>query len=241
MPLLSSSKISIVLCTVLLLGHHLSAQDAVPLIGLSTIDESPIDHGCSPTGGTVRGSTHWYLHFRDSYETSGTVPDLAEVKCSTKPVEIVERSIEWEPVGTYRSYYIQFWVRANTEGIGRLDIGGVGRCYRVFRGLAGYKKQKESGDVFGVQCFQLGNKYYDAHAELSKVINDAEICRVIFLDKRGMKGEFKDAWYNHDEPVCKGMRAIDPIYFCAENQWWRHPNAILAEDICDGVEPKGGR
>ena len=57
-----------------------------------------------------------------------------------------------------------------------------------FAALHGTKNQKEPGDVFGVQCFQLGNKYYDAHAELSKVINDAEICRVIFLNKRGMKG-----------------------------------------------------
>ena len=163
------------------------------------------------------------------------------MKCSTKPVEIVERSIEWEPVGAYRSYYIQFWVRANTEGIGRLDIGGVGPCYRVFRGGAWYWRQKEPGDVFGLQCFALGNKYYDAYAELSKVIDDAEVCRVVFLDKRGIKGEFMDAWYNHDNPVCEGMLAIDPIYFCRDNQWSRHPNSIRAEDICDGFEPKGGR
>ena len=235
----SSITMPALVCMALLFCNPLSAQDTVPLIGRTTIDESPTDHGCSPTDEILRGSTHWYYSFRDEYRPNGTVPDLEEVECSTNPVEIVRRSLEWDPVGNYRAYYIQLWVRANAEGIGRLDIGGVGPCYRVFRGLAWYKNQKEPGDVFGVQCFQLGNKYYDAHAELSKVINDAEICRVIFLDKRGMKGEFKDAWYNHDEPVCKGMRAIDPIYFCRENQWWRHPNAIRAEDICDGTKPRG--
>ena len=54
----SSITMPALVCMALLFCNHLSAQDAVPLIGQTTIDESPIDHGCSPTDEILRGSTH---------------------------------------------------------------------------------------------------------------------------------------------------------------------------------------
>ena len=232
--------------TVLLLGLLAAVavpqeiKGTVPLVGVNEQDTSLVDHGCSLTGYTARGSTHRYDHFRRRYSPDGTVPDLPEVSCSSKPVEIVERSIEWGSVGsTGRSYYIQFWIKVNAEGVGRFDIGGSGGivCGRNFRGLPAYRTQVKPGDVVGAQCFQLGNKYYDAEAELKKTIDQSEICRVVFLDKYGMKGEYKETWYNHDEPICDNMRAIDTSIFCRENQWWRNSHAVPAEDLCDGARP----
>ena len=199
------------------------AED-VPIIGSSVIDASPIEHGCEPTGDTLRGSTHAFEHFRDQYEFAGTVPDLPEVRCARAPTQIVGRSIEWEAVGAGRAYYIQFWVEANAEGIGRYDIGGTGAaCYRTFRGLAWYRTQVEPGEVVGSQCFSLGDKYYDARAELEKVIDNAVVCRVVFLDTRGMKGEYATAWYNRTEPVCDNLRAIDPRCFAKRASGIRTP------------------
>ena len=218
------------------------AQKDVPLIGLNAVDDSPVDHGCTLTGNTVRGSTHWFHHFPEpNYWPNSTVPDLPEVECDRRPpAAIIQRSIEWEPVGAYRSYYIRFLVRINREGVGRYDIGGVGPCGKRYRGLSGYRRQRLPGDYSEVFCFALGNKYYDAHAELAKVINDAELCRVVFLDRKGMKGEYHQAWYNHDEPVCDNMRAIDTGQFCAESNWWVHPYASPPEDLCGNCTNKSG-
>ena len=232
---------SCVLTVVIVFAVPVAFADDVPIIGSSAIDESPIEHGCAPTGDTLRGSTHSFEHFRDRYGPTGTVPDLPEVRCARPPAEIVGRSIEWNSVGSGRVYYIQFWVSANSEGVGRYDIGGVGGvtgCYRSFRGLAWYKTQVQPGEMVGSQCFLLGDKHYDARAELEKVIDDAAVCRVVFLDKRGMKGEYAAAWYNRAEPVCDNMRAIDPARFCRDSM--SHPNAVPADDLCGDCKVVGG-
>lgn len=180
-------------------------KDTVPLVGFNEQDASLVNHGCLPTGYTLRGSTHWAdpfpppLHF----STAGLVPDLPEVECTENPARIVERSIEWEPVGAYRSYFIRFLVAIDLDGVGRYDIGGVGPCWKTYRGLAHYRKQRYPGDISEVFCFALGNKHYDAEAELSKVIDDASVCRTVFLDKYGIEGEYREAWYNYDDPICK--------------------------------------
>ena len=228
---------AVLISAALLVCCSLYGQQAVPLVGFSTIDTSPVDHGCSLIGRTLRGSTHWFDHWNQTYTFNGTVPDLPEVSCSQQPVEIVSRSIEWEPIGQYRAYYIQFWLKVNTEGVGRLIVGGSGgvaACGRQFRGLSGYRDQKQPGELVGVQCFQLGNKYYDAEAELKKTIDQAKVCHVVFLDNKGFDGEYHQAWFNHDEQICQNMRAIDLDVFCEDNNWWVHPHAVPANDICGG-------
>ena len=118
----------------LLVGHTLSGQQAVPLIGFAEHDQSTVEHGCTPTGEVVQGSTHSYNQgVGDQYFFTGTVPDLPEVRCPTQPAEILSKTIEWEPLGSHRMYFIRFEVKFNVDGVGRIDIGGPDACYRSWQ------------------------------------------------------------------------------------------------------------
>ena len=235
---------AVLISTALLICGSLYGQQPVPLIGLSQQSEVPFNTGCTPTGQTIRGSTHQFTWFREEWRTTGTVPDLLEVQCQRPPVEITSRSVESDPVGNLAAFHIQFRLRANTEGVGRVDLGGVGSfCYKTFAGLAWYKYQVEPGDrfdgAFAMQCFSLGNKHWSTEQVLEwmrKGAEEATVCRVVLLDKRGMKGQYLHTWFNHDEPVCQNMRAIDPAYFCRDQLGYSH--SIPANDICDGPLPR---
>ena len=237
MPLHAALKAALLLVPVLALS-----QQPVPLIGLADHDQSFVEHECVPTGNVVQGSTHTYNHFHDMWLSSGLVPDLVEVRCPVKPVEILDRSIEWRAFATGRLYYAKLEIKLNVEGIARFDIGGVfGECSRQWQGYPspGYRNRPAKGDVGEIHCAQLGNKIYDAEAEVAKVIDQAEVCRVVFIDRLGMKGRYHQTWFNHGVPVCDGMRAIDRLHFCRWNNNGQ-PHAVTPEDICDGVYPRKG-
>lgn len=224
----------------LFVAGSLSAQQPVPLIGIAEADQSLVNHGCTPTERTLRGSTHSFSALRQDYWFTATIPDLPEVQCVNKPVTITDRAVRWEAVADGRVYYIVMQLKANTEGVGRVDVGGqlTNPCTLSFGGVGAspaWRANKYPGDTFSMRCSELGDRHYDAETLLKDVINQMEVCRVVFFDKYGMHGRYNEAWYNYDAPICENMRAIDRTTFCKENHWWAHPNAVPANDICDGI------
>ena len=240
MPLHAALKAALLFVPLLALS-----QQPVPLIGIAVADDSPVQHGCTPTGNIIRGSTHWFDHFHQLWNPGAYTPDLPAVQCPTQPVEIVSKAVEWEAVGNGRFYFIRIHLRVNTDGLGSFTLSGTGGgapCHFSFRGhpTPGWKLRPDAGQVIDFQCGGLGNKLYpDAEALVSERLPHVRACRVVFADVHGPKGRLHQTWYNHNEPICGEMRAIDPLLFCKTvNQTWEYPHAVRAEDICDGIYPR---
>ena len=240
MPLHAALKAALLLVPLLALS-----QQPVPLIGIAVADDSPVQHGCIPTGNIVRGSTHLYDHFYHQWNPGGYTPDLPEVRCLMPPVEIVSKAVEWERVGNGRFYSIRIHLRVNTDGLGSFTLtgeGGEAGCHFSFRGYPtpGWELRPYAGQVIDFQCGGLGTRAYpDAEALVRERLPHVRLCRVVFIDRQGPKGRLHQTWYNFDESICGEMRAIDPLLFCKSvNQTWEYPHAVPANDICDGVYPR---
>ena len=236
------------LCVLLTANGWADHKDRhVPLIGIQEESTTAVDHSCSYTGTTLTGSTHSINEFHlinenlGMWRETGTVPDLAEVDCPQQPVQIVERSIGYEPVGRNRAYHIRLSIKSNSNKIiGRWDVGGMhSPCYTIYRGLGSHRRQIASGEVDVIQCSILGDKYYDARSILEKDIDDAVVCRVVFLDIGGYKGRYESAWFNYDAPACEGLFAIDPSRFCKTATYQNNPYR-RESDLCKSCTVRGG-
>lgn len=244
MPLHAACR-AVLVCTALLVSSLLHSQQPVPLIGFAVADDSMVQHGCTPTGNIVRGSTHLYDHFYRQWIPGGYTPDLPEVQCLTPPVEVVSKAVESERVGNGRYYFIKIHLRVNTDGLGSFTLtgeGGESGCHFSFRGhpTIGWKLRPYDGQVIDFKCGGLGTRAYpDAEALVRERLPHVKVCRAVFIDRQGPKGRLHQTWYNHSEPICDEMRAIDPLLFCKSiNQWWEYPHAVPASDICDGIYPR---
>ena len=236
---------AVLICAALLVSFLLHSQQSVPLIGIAVADNSPVQHGCIPTGNIIRGSTHWFDHFYQLWNPGAYTPDLPGVQCPTQPVEIVSKAVEWENVGNGRVYSIRIHLQVNTDGLGSFTLSGTGGgapCHFSFRGhpTPGWKLRPYDGQVIDFQCGGLGTRAYpDAEALVRERLAHVRLCRVVFVDRQGPEGRLHQAWYNFDEPICDEMRAIDPLLFCKSiNQTWEYPHAVPANDICDGIYPR---
>ena len=188
---------------------------------------------CTYTGKAVWGSTLSRDSFLGTWQYTGLIPHLPEVSCQSQPLVIEDRAIHYDDIGGGKIYHIRLHLRINAgRVIGRYDIGGLTvPCYAGFRGGM-HRAQMLYGDVDVHRCFILGNQFYDAEAELEKVIDDAVVCRVVFLDEPGLKGEYRSTWFNYESDHCNDIfRVGSKRQYCGDMYW--HPHNVAFRPYCN--------
>ena len=238
-------------------GQTEAEQQKPDRIILGKPQPSDQSHFCEYTETILGGSTHSLVGVDVSklntrypsnrldgyYSYSGIVPPLDEVNCPRAPLEITSRALSRSRTDSNgnRLWWIELEVAVHSDLTARVDIGGLGfDCHDSWHGLYIFTdRYLRKGDTKHFKCAHLADVTYDAPTILEAIIDDAVVCRVVFLDKATDRGRYRSAWYNHSEPTCDNLLAIDTTIMCSSIDGLYHP--FYREDgTCKDGDPLHG-